>query len=57
VPCGEIDALARALDQLIDDPALRLRLGAQARRRAIERYSMAAVRPALRQVIESHVQF
>ena len=39
VPPGEPEALAAALTRLADDPALRERLGDQARREAVERFS------------------
>ena len=35
---GDADALARALDRCAADPALRARLGAAARRSALERF-------------------
>lgn len=39
VPAGEPEALAAALNRLAEDPALRARLGSQARRDAVERFS------------------
>lgn len=39
VPEGDAAALARALESLADDDALRRRLGGNARRRVVERYS------------------
>ena len=39
VPPGDSSALARAILRLLEDPALRLRLGARARQVAVERYS------------------
>jgi glycosyltransferase involved in cell wall biosynthesis len=38
---GDAADLARVLERLADDPALRARLGAQARERVVERYSWA----------------
>lgn len=43
----------RALERLIDDPALRRRLGERARRDAVERYSTEAVAADYRRVIAS----
>ena len=40
VPPGDSEALARALSRLASDPALRATLGAAARRRAVERFSI-----------------
>ncbi|MFQ5878390.1 MAG: glycosyltransferase family 4 protein [Acidobacteriota bacterium] len=42
VPPGDEAALARAIIALLDDPDLRSRLGAQARRRALERHTWDA---------------
>ncbi len=42
VPPLDTRALARALDRLLADPALRARLGAAARRRVVERFSTRA---------------
>ncbi len=42
VPPGDAAALARAIGRLLDDPGLRSRLSAAARRRAAERYSWEA---------------
>ncbi|MEO0063125.1 MAG: hypothetical protein RLZZ08_1685 [Pseudomonadota bacterium] len=41
-PPGDAQALADAIVRLVDDPALAARLGAEARRRADERWSLAA---------------
>jgi glycosyltransferase involved in cell wall biosynthesis len=38
VPPGDVDALSAALARVIDDPALRARLGAGARRRFLEKF-------------------
>ena len=43
VPPGDPEALAGALTRLAGDPSLRRRLGAAARRRALERYDQVAV--------------
>ena len=40
VPCGDVDGLAARLDTLVDDPSLRARMGAAARRRAEEDFSI-----------------
>lgn len=43
VPPGDADALARALERLVNDPALRARMGQAGRARAMERYDEAKV--------------
>jgi glycosyltransferase involved in cell wall biosynthesis len=43
VPAGDGDALARALDQVVRDAALRAALGQRARARAVEGYSLEQV--------------
>ena len=43
VPPGDFIAASRALETLLDDPDLRARLGAQARKRALERWDMQAI--------------
>ena len=43
VPVQDAPALTAALRRLIDDPALRLALGAKARKRAVEVFSIEAV--------------
>ena len=43
VPPGDVVAAAQALTRLLDDPALRTELGAEARRRAEERWDMGAI--------------
>jgi glycosyltransferase involved in cell wall biosynthesis len=47
VPPGDVHALADAIVRLAKDPELRRRLGVEARRRLIERYSYAAGRTVL----------
>lgn len=46
VPAGEPRALAAALGRLIDDPALRRRLGEAGRRRVAEHFDLSALRRA-----------
>lgn len=48
VPTSDAGALARALGPLIDDPVLSARIGAQARKRAEERFSHESVGRELR---------
>lgn len=43
VPAGDADALARAFERLVDNPALRARLGAAARQRALAEFDQVAV--------------
>jgi glycosyltransferase involved in cell wall biosynthesis len=43
VPVGDAAALARAVSQLLDDPALGARLAAEARRRVRSRFSLAGM--------------
>jgi glycosyltransferase involved in cell wall biosynthesis len=45
VPAGDVDALAQALQRLIDDPARRVALGQAARRRAQEEFSADKIVP------------
>ncbi|EEX13510.1 putative colanic acid biosynthesis glycosyl transferase WcaI [Citreicella sp. SE45] len=43
VPPGDAAALAQALEGLLDDPEARLRLGARARERALERWQIGSI--------------
>jgi N-acetyl-alpha-D-glucosaminyl L-malate synthase BshA len=45
VPFGDVDAMARAAESLLDDPVRRGALGEAARSRAAERFSAAAIVP------------
>ena len=45
VPAGDVDALARAVQRLIDDPATRVALGQAARKRAQEQFSAERIVP------------
>ena len=47
VPPGDSDALAKAIDQLLKAPELRLGLGARGRRRALEQFSWARAGAAM----------
>jgi starch synthase len=51
VPIGDAEAFARALGSLLDDEALRVNLGARARRRAEERFSQESVGRELRELL------
>ncbi|MGI9336820.1 MAG: glycosyltransferase [Gammaproteobacteria bacterium] len=52
VPHGNADAMADGIDRLLEDPNLRARLGANAKRRYLAHASFAAVRPRLVSLIE-----
>ena len=43
VPAKSSEPLAKALDRLVGDPALRARFGARSRSRAVEEFSLAKV--------------
>ena len=43
IPVGDVDALADRIERLAADPDLRRRMGASARARMIERYSVDRV--------------
>ena len=49
---GEVPALATALERVLADPALRARWGANARRLAAERFSLAAMGGALKDLYQ-----
>ncbi len=55
VPPGDVDALTRALDRLLDDEEGSIRMGKAARRRCLDQYSMEAVRPTIERVFERYV--
>lgn len=48
-PPGDASKAAAALERMLDDPALRATLGLEARRRALERWDMAAILQRLEQ--------
>lgn len=54
VPAGDASALEHAVMRLLDDPALALRLGTSARRRAEERFQLAGM---IRQYEEVYARF
>ena len=54
VPPGDADALARAIIELVNDPARRRRLGEAARRSAVERFGRDRLGP---QVLDAYRQF
>jgi glycosyltransferase involved in cell wall biosynthesis len=43
VPAKDVDRLVHALDRLIDDPALRSRMGEAGRRRAVAEFDASVV--------------
>jgi glycosyltransferase involved in cell wall biosynthesis len=51
VPREDVEAMVSALERLIDDPSLCLQLGARARQRAEEHYSLGVVGAQLRKFI------
>jgi glycosyltransferase involved in cell wall biosynthesis len=55
VPLGDIDATARALAKLADDPGLRTRLGAAANARFRERFTAESVREVVSNIYKSLV--
>lgn len=52
-PPGDHEALGRALERLMDDPALGRSLGKRARRRCIERCAFPAIRPLLEEALKT----
>lgn len=56
VPPGNIPALSQALIQLLQNPALRIRLGQAAQRRFQERYTIERSAAAYRQVIMAAIE-
>ena len=54
VPAGDAEALARAIIDLINDPAKRQRLGLQARATALERFRRERLGP---QILEAYARF
>jgi glycosyltransferase involved in cell wall biosynthesis len=50
VPAGDVEALSAALARVIDDPALRERLGAGARRRFLEKFHVRGYAERLRNI-------
>jgi glycosyltransferase involved in cell wall biosynthesis len=55
VPVGDSDALARAIRRLIDDPALRHRLGAHARARFCQSFDLDIFERRIRQIYRKHM--
>jgi glycosyltransferase involved in cell wall biosynthesis len=55
VACGDVPALASALDRILVDPEFLARTGHAARARAVARYSFNAVRPTLHEVFQKYV--
>ncbi|MEP7139712.1 MAG: glycosyltransferase family 4 protein [Caldimonas sp.] len=53
---SDVDALVEALRSLIDDPALRRRLGASGRQRVVEHYDLAANVERLARVFRARVE-
>jgi glycosyltransferase involved in cell wall biosynthesis len=56
VPADDVEGWKAALVRLAQDAPLRRRLGAAARTRFLERFSLAAVRPAMHAALEKAVQ-
>lgn len=55
VPSGDVAALTRALRRVLGDPELARGMGATGRRRAVEKYSIEAVRPTMEWVFGRYV--
>jgi glycosyltransferase involved in cell wall biosynthesis len=51
VPPGDVDALARAIDAVFDDPDAAARMGAHAREWCVRHGSYDAMQPVLRAIV------
>lgn len=55
-PPGDVEALAEALSQLMDDPMLRRRLGRAGRKRVLEKYDLSQNTRRLAKIFQQHVR-